>query len=317
MKFILYHRFFHTCVTLLILLSGSCKDSAGDFDASGTFEGKEIIVSAETVGRIVSMNAREGIVLAVGQPAVIIDTTSLVLQVEQVEAGINALDEKTASIMPYIRTLEQQLVVQETQLRAQERERERIAALYKEDAATRKQVDDAETMVQVAREQMELTRRQLDQQKAVISTQNRSVLSEQQPLEKRKAQLQDQIDKAVVRNPVSGTVLTTYAEAGEFTAPGKALYKIADLRTMILRAYISGEQLPAIKPGQKVKVYVDREGSDYAEYPGTVTWISDKAEFTPKTIMTRDERANLVYAVKIEVLNDKSIKIGMYGDVKF
>ena len=306
-----------TPMTILLLIFSSCMKGSGDFDASGVFEAEEVIVSAETPGRILSMNVTEGSKLETGQPAVIIDTASLVLQAEQVEASINALSEKTANVTPYIRTLEQQLVVQQTQLTAQERERDRLAGLFKEDAATRKQVDDAETMVQVAREQIELTRRQLEQQKAVINTQNRSVLSEQQPLEKRKAQLQDQINRAVVKNPVEGTVLTTYAEAGEFTAPGKALYKMSNLRNMILRAYISGEQVPSLKPGQKVKVFVDREGGDYAGYTGTITWISDKAEFTPKTIMTKDERANLVYAVKITVPNDGTLKIGMYGDVRF
>lgn len=317
MYFLLSTRMTLSLFPCLLLIMSSCMSDSGDFDASGTFEADEVIVSAETVGRILTMNVTEGSTLQAGQPAVIIDTTALLLQAAQVEASISALTDKTASLTPYIRTLEQQLVVQQTQLTAQERERDRVSDLFKDDAATRKQVEDAETMVQVAREQMELTRRQLDQQKAAISNQNSAIMSERQPLEKRLAQLKDQVGRAVVRNPVEGTVLTTYAEAGEFTAPGKALYKVAGLNAMTLRAYVSGEQLPVLKPGQKVRVFVDRKDGNYAEYAGTLAWISDKAEFTPKTIMTKEERANLVYAVKITVPNDGTLKIGMYGDVRF
>nr|MBP7168628.1 HlyD family efflux transporter periplasmic adaptor subunit [Bacteroidia bacterium] len=150
-----------------------------------------------------------------------------------------------------------------------------------------------------------------------ISTQNRSVLSEQTPLSKRKAQIDDQLSRTKVMNPVAGTVLTSYAEAGEITAPGKALYKIADLSIMDLRAYISGDQFSQVKIGQTVKVFIDNGKDDYKEMQGTVTWISDKAEFTPKTIQTKDERAHLVYATKIRVKNDGSVKVGMYGEVKF
>ncbi|MBL0096044.1 MAG: HlyD family efflux transporter periplasmic adaptor subunit [Bacteroidetes bacterium] len=306
---------------IYLLLSGillnSCNNSNGDFDASGTFEADEVIVSSETSGRILVMNANEGSLLQQGQLAAIIDTTALKLQTEQVEASIGALQQKTTDIQPYLRTLEQQIEVQRIQLQAAEREKNRIANLVKEDAATTKQLDDLETQVNIARQQLLLTERQLEQQKASINTQNRGILSEELPLEKRKAQLEDQLNKAYLLNPTTGTVLTNYAEMGEMTAPGKALYKIADISTMTLKAYLSGDQLPAIKIGQKVKVLVDNGNDGYNESEGTITWISDKAEFTPKTIQTKEERAHLVYATKIKVKNDGTIKIGMYGEVKF
>jgi HlyD family secretion protein len=299
--------------TLLI----SCKKGNGDFDASGTFEANEVIVAAETAGKILDFAADEGTKLEKNQVAVVIDPTNLQLQSEQVEASINALGEKTSDLTPYIRTLEQQIEIQKTQVSSLERERTRFANLLKEDAATGKQLDDIETQLKVAKEQLGLSQRQLDQQKAAISTQNRSVLSEQTPLSKKKAQIDDQLSRTKVMNPVAGTVLTSYAEAGEITAPGKALYKIADLSIMDLRAYISGDQFSQVKIGQTVKVFIDNGKDDYKEMQGTVTWISDKAEFTPKTIQTKDERAHLVYATKIRVKNDGSVKVGMYGEVKF
>jgi len=163
--------------------------------------------------------------------------------------------------------------------------------------------------------QMDVTAQQIKVQLNNTSTQNRSILSEQPSLQKRVAQLQDQLQRSNVINPLSGTVLTKYAQAGEVTAAGKALYKIADLSTLKLRAYITGDQLSQIKLNQLVKVLVDNGAKEYKNYTGTISWISDKAEFTPKTIQTKDERANLVYAIKIDVKNDGYLKIGMYGEV--
>lgn len=302
---------------LAALVVVACNNGNGDFDASGTFEANEVIVSAETAGKILDFSAEEGTKLEKNQVAVVIDPTNLQLQADQVEASINALGEKTSDLTPYIRTLEQQIEIQKTQVSSLERERNRFANLLKEDAATGKQLDDIETQLKVAREQLGLSQRQLDQQKATINTQNRAVLSEQSPLSKRKAQIDDQLSRTKVMNPVAGTVLTSYAEAGEITAPGKALYKIADLSIMDLRAYISGDQFSQVKIGQSVKVFIDNGKDDYKELQGTITWISDKAEFTPKTIQTKDERAHLVYATKIRVKNDGAVKVGMYGEVKF
>jgi HlyD family secretion protein len=171
-------------------------------------------------------------------------------------------------------------------------------------------------MIEATRKEMAVTQQQINVQRSNISTQNRSILSEGKPLEKRVAQLQDQLQRANIVNPVAGTVITKYAEEGEITSTGKALYKIADLSTMILRAYITGTQLSQVKLGQTVKVLVDDGPKKYKELTGTITWISDKAEFTPKTIQTKDERSSLVYAIKIKVKNDGYLKIGMYGEVK-
>jgi HlyD family secretion protein len=301
----------------LAYLFSACNSGNGDFDATGTFEADEIIVSSETAGRILQFDAEEGARLKEGELTVLIDTTSLSLQSEQIAASIEALSEKTTSLAPYIQTLEQQVEVQKTLKKTAERERNRIANLVKEDAATQKQLDDAQSQFEIATSQLALAERQLEQQKNTINTQNRSILSEQQPLEKRKAQVDDQLNRTQVLSPIEGTLLLKYAEEGEITAPGKALFKIAQLNSMNLRAYISGDQLSTVKLGQKVKVFIDKGKDEYTELPGTLTWISDKAEFTPKTIQTKEERAHLVYAVKIKVENDGAIKLGMYGEVKF
>ena len=164
---------------------------------------------------------------------------------------------------------------------------------------------------------MDVTNKQIIQQRTTLSTQNRSILSEQNPLEIKSDQIKDQLKRATVNSPIAGTVLTKYAEAGEFTTMGKALYKIADLSSLNLRAYITGEQLSQVKLNQTVKVFTDDGANKYKTYNGTIIWISDKAEFTPKTIQTKDERANLVYAIKIKVNNDGLLKIGMYAEVGF
>lgn len=302
---------------VIAFLVTACNNGNGDFDATGTFEADEIIVSSETAGRILQFDAEEGTLLKKGELTVLIDTTSLSLQSEQVAASIEALSEKTTSLAPYIHTLEQQVEVQKTLKKTAERERNRVANLVKEDAATQKQLDDAQSQFEIATSQLALAERQLEQQKNTINTQNRSILSEQQPLEKRKAQVDDQLNRSQVQSPKDGILLLKYAEAGEVTAPGKALFKMAQLNTMNLRAYISGDQLSTVKLGQKVKVFIDKGKDEYKELSGTLTWISDKAEFTPKTIQTKEERAHLVYAVKIKVANDGEIKLGMYGEVKF
>ena len=309
---------YKTITTLLIsMLALSCGNGNGNFDASGTFEAEEVIVSAETAGRITAFDAEEGVALQLGQIAVRIDTLPLSLQAKQVDATIASLNERTGSETPLVNTLKQQMQVQSTQIAALEREVQRIRKLVEADAATSKQLDDVTTQLNVAKEQRTLTQKQLDQETASLNLRNRSVLSEQQPLSVRKEQILDQLDRSMVRNPVKGTVLTSYAEVGEVTGPGKALYKIANLDSMVLRAYISGDQLASVKPGQKVKVMIDKNEDEYLNYDGIVSWISDKAEFTPKTIQTKDERAHLVYAMKIRVKNDGAIKIGMYGEVQF
>ena len=299
------------------LLLASCNRNKNDFDASGTFEVDEVIVSAEASGQIVSLNIAEGQTIPGDSIVGKIDPQNLTLQKEQVHASIQALSEKTADVAPQVKLLKDQLSVQQTQLNNLYHEKARIENLLKDDAATRKQLDDINFQVESVKKQMDVTQQQINVQETNVATQNRGILSESKPLQKREAQLQDQLNKTNIKNPVTGTVITKYAERGEITSNGKPLYKIADLSTMNLRAYVTGAQLPQIKLGQPVTVLIDSGANHYRKLPGAITWISDKAEFTPKTIQTKDERANLVYAIKGKVKNDGYLKIGMYGEVKF
>ncbi len=300
-----------------ILFLTSCDRKGNKFDASGTFETDEVIVSASAGGKILSFNIDEGSTIAKDSIVGLIDPTELSLQKEQVQASIEALGEKTSDVTPQIKMLQDQLAVQQTQLNNLLHEQTRIENLLKEDAATKKQLDDINFQIESVKKQMNVTQQQINVQKSNVATQNRSILSEGKPLEKKAEQLQDQLNKTNIRNPINGTVITKYAEAGEITSIGKPLYKIADLSTMNLRAYVTGAQLPQVKLGQPVTVMIDSGANNYRALPGTITWVSDKAEFTPKTIQTKDERANLVYAMKIKVKNDGYLKIGMYGQVKF
>ena len=210
-----------------------------------------------------------------------------------------------------------QLDVQKSQLEQQIRERNRTENLVKADAATRKQLDDINASIDQLQKQIAVTEQQLKLNTYNTNTQNRSILSEKAPMEKAAAQLQEQINKGQIINPINGVVLTNYALQGEMQTIGKPLYKIANTDTLDLRAYITGTQLPQIKTGQQVTVRIDDGKKGYKEYKGTITWISDKSEFSPKTIQTKDERANLVYAIKVNVKNDGYLKIGMYGEVLF
>ena len=293
-----------------------CGGNNNGADASGTFEAEEVIVSAELSGKILALNLREGQEVPGGAVVGTIDAENLALQKEQVEASIAALRMKTSDVTPQVRLLEEQLAVQQSQLQTLEREKIRTENLVKSDAATPKQLDDIIAQIDVLKRQMAVTQQQIAVQRNNVATQNRSILSEQKPLEKRIAQLRDQLEQSNIVNPIKGTVLTKYAETGEMTSTGKALYKIANLDTLTLRAYVTGTQLPQIKLNQPVQVLVDSGASHYRTYPGTITWIADKAEFTPKTIQTKEERANLVYAIKVRVPNDDYLKIGMYGELK-
>lgn len=302
-------------ISLLFLLP-ACDNQESGADASGSFEADEIIVSSELAGKLLSLDVEEGATLAKGARVGSIDIENIELQKQQVEASIEVLGEKTTDAGPQVRMLQGQLSVQEAQLANLLKEQGRIENLYKQEAATGKQLDDINAQVISIRRQMEVTRRQIEVQKTNTRTQNRSILSEEKPLQIKKEQLDLQISDGTIINPIGGTVLTKYAEAGELAAMGKPLYKIADLSQVYLRAYITGNQFSKARLGQQVKVSVD-EGEDTKDYEGTITWISGKAEFTPKTIQTKDERANLVYAIKIKVKNDGYLKIGMYGEASF
>lgn len=288
-----------------------------DFDASGNFEADEVIVSAQQNGELISYSIQEGNQLKAGAQVGQIDVTIAQLQKAQAEASIDALQQKTSNTNEQDLLVKKQLAVQEAQLDQQLHERTRTANLVKADAATRKQLDDIDAAIVQLKKQIAVTRQQLSVNTSNNSTQNRSILSEKAPLEKTAAQFQEQINKGTIINPIQGTVLVNYALKGEMQTIGKPLYKIADISTLDLRAYITGTQLPQVKLGQKVKVRIDQGEKGFKEYPGTITWISDKSEFSPKTIQTKDERANLVYALKIRVKNDGYLKIGMYGETLF
>ncbi len=300
-----------------LFLFVSCKKNNNDFDASGTFETDEIIVSSELSGKIIRLDIDEGQLLAKDSAIGEVDAMNISLQKEQVEANIQALSERTADVGPQVRLLENQLKVQQSQLDNLLHERTRIENLLKRDAATGKQLDDINAQIDVATKTLSVTQQEINVRKNNIATQNRSIMSEGKPMQKRVEQLEDELKKARIINPVNGTVITQYAEEGEFVTAGKALYKVADLSNMLLRAYITGTQLSQVKLGQQVNVLVDDGEDKYKKLPGVVTWISDKAEFTPKTIQTKEERANLVYAMKVKVKNDGYLKIGMYGEVEF
>ena len=281
----------------------SCNSNQNGFDASGSFEADEIIISAEAQGVLKSFNIEEGEILSRGQKVGYIDSTQLYLKKKQLESQIVAMLGKKPNISVQISALLDQL-------KATEIEKERISNLVKGDAATPKQLDDVNAQIDILKSQIEA-------HKSSLNISSESINKEIVPIQFQIEQLSDQLNKCNIVNPIQGTILTKYAKENEMTGMGKPLYKIADISTIILRAYITGNQLSELKLNQKVKVITDdgKGGHDVTE--GMVIWISDKAEFTPKTIQTKNERANLVYAVKVKVKNDGKYKIGMYGEIKF
>jgi len=284
---------------LLIWLLPACWGGDDLADAYGNFEAVEVLVSAEGSGNLIQFEVEEGDIIPAGQVLGFIDTTALYLQKEQFIASINALTSKTQNVQSQINVL----LERKNNLN---REQIRLQKLLSDDAATQKQLDDIEGEIEVVEKEMEATRSRLE-------TNNRGILAEIRPMEVKIAQINDQIIKSIIYNPRKGTVLAKFAEEGEVVGFGKPLYKIADLESIILKVYISGSQLPGMKIGQTVEVKVDGDIS----FSGKVYWISEKAEFTPKIIQTKEERVNLVYAVKVRVENDGTLKIGMPGEVYF
>jgi len=281
----------------------SCSSDKKNFDASGSFEAEETIISAEATGTIKQLTIEEGQILKAGENIGYIDSIQLYLKKKQLEAQITAVLSKKPNVSVQLASLDEQL-------KTSEKEQKRIANLVKADAATTKQLDDINGSIEVIK-------RQIDAQKSSLSITSEGIGKESLPLQVQIEQLNDQLQKCKIINSVNGTVLTKYAEANEMASQGKPLYKIADLSNIILRAYISGNQLPQIKLNQTVKVNTDDGNGGFKQTDGTVIWINDKAEFTPKTIQTKDERANMVYAIKVKVKNDGTYKIGMYGEIKF
>ena len=284
------------------LLLASCSRPQSPYDASGTFEAVETIVPAEATGILLDFDLQEGQALRAGQAIGYIDSMQLYLKKKQLQAQIRALLSKKPDLPAQVAALQEQL-------RQASREQQRLVNLVKADAATPKQLDDATAQVAILQKQLQAQRSSLG-----IST--ASLTEEAAPLRLQVDQLDDQLARCRIVNPVAGTVLAKYAEAREMATTGKPLYKVADLSTLTLRAYLSGGQLAGTRLNQQVTVLVDDGAGGYKQYPGLIAWISNKAEFTPKTIQTKDERANLVYALKIRVKKDGYLKVGMYGEVK-
>ncbi len=300
----------------LPIIFSSCKNSKTEYDASGTFEATETIISAEANGVIKSFNINEGQTLDSGQEIGYIDTTQLFLKKKQLEAQIRAMRYKLPDISAQTAQFKQQAAVTQSRLDYLLKEKNRIQNLVNADAATPKQLDDIKAQITEAQEQIKAINKQGSAQVSALNTQRSGLSADVQPLYIQIEQVNDQLEKSKIINPVNGIVLTKFAEADEMAVNGKPLYTIADLSTITLRAYIIGDQFTSVKPGQKVKVLVDDKSGKTKEYEGILEWINNKAEFTPKTIQTKDERANLVYAIKIKVKNDGTLKIGMYGEVK-
>ena len=281
-------------LTAIILIS--CNKNSEKADAYGNFEATEITVSSESNGKIEFLNVEEGEQLKKGSLVGLIDTLQLHYNREQLKASIETVQSKSTSVLSQINVLNEQLKTAKI-------EQTRIQNMYAENAATKRQIDEIDGKVKV-----------IEKQISSVQSQNAPILNEIKSIKVQIEKLDDQIKKSKITNPVDGTVLTKYAEPSEITAFGKPLYKIANLNEMELRVYVTETQLAQIKIGQKVTVAIDAD-NDTKKYEGNITWISAQAEFTPKVIQTKEERANLVYAVKVAVKNDGSLKIGMPAEV--
>ncbi|WP_370449613.1 HlyD family secretion protein [Parabacteroides sp. AF17-3] len=293
----------YTLIATALLSLAACNRGDGDFDATGTFEATEILVSSEANGKIMELNIEEGDRLDAGALIGYVDSTQLYLKKMQLSAGLRSVDIRKPDIRKQIATLEQLIATART-------EQQRMENLVKAKAGNQKQVDDIVNNIKYLQ-------KQLDAQYSTLNKTTGGADAEAEGILYQIMQLDDQLQKSRIVNPQAGTVLVKYAEPGEVTAAGKPLYKIADTDLLYLRAYITSDQLSTLKQGQTVRVFADYGENDRREYLGTITWISDKSEFTPKGIQTKDERANLVYAIKIAVKNDGYLKIGQYGETVF
>ena len=292
-------RIFIYCA--LPLLTAACGRS-GDFDATGTFEATEVVVSAEAAGRILRFDAEEGDVLEAGRQVGAIDTVQLYLQKLQLERQRASVVSNRPDIAKQAASLREQIAKQQT-------ERRRVENLLRDGAATTKQLDDIDAQIKVLDGQLEAQLSTLRNNAASIDENSSSI-------DLQIARIEDQLAKCRIASPVAGTVLAKYSEAGELASVGRPLMKVADLDRIYLRAYFTSDQLAGLKLGQEVTVTADFGGDSRIDYPGRIVWIASESEFTPKTIQTRDSRANLVYAAKIAVENDGRLKIGLYGEVR-
>ncbi|MFT6865979.1 MAG: HlyD family secretion protein [Cyclobacteriaceae bacterium] len=294
-----------TLYLLLIIstLLSACGETTNSYDATGSFEADETIISAEASGTLLTFIAEEGQQIKKGVLVGTIDTTQLYLSKKQLNAQIAAVLSRKPNISAQLSALNEQL-------KSAEKEQVRISNLLKADAATPKQLDDVDAQIAIVKANIRATN-------STLNTNTESLNQEIGPIKVQIEQINDQIKKSLLINQVAGTILMTYVEPFEQVARGTPLYKIADLTNMTLKVYITGNQLPQIKLNQELKVYTDDGNDGYKETQGTIYWISDKAEFTPKTVQTKDERANKVYAIKVRVKNEGDYKIGMYGEVNF
>lgn len=290
-----------TTLSALFLLF-SCSNGKGDYDATGSFEATEIIVSSQANGRILELGLNEGDQLEQGQEVGLIDSTQLYLQKMSLLSNAKGVRAQQPDIKAQTAALQEQI-------KSLEREKARLGRLVTANAANQKQLDDIDS-------QLEVVRRQLSALTSTLQKSSDNISAQSSTLDIQVAQLEDQLDKTRIVSPISGTVLNRYAEAGELATIGTPLFKIADTGILFLRAYVTNDQLAQIKLNGEVTVRVDDGHGGVKSYKGRINWISDKSEFTPKTIQTKNERANLVYALKIAVPNDGFLKIGMYGEVK-
>ena len=281
----------------------ACNRNNNQADVSGVFEAKEIIVSAKGTGEIFAFDLEEGQKVVAFEPLGYIDTTQLYLKKLQLQMNAKAVKNQWVDISKQTAVLEQQITTAKT-------EKKRIENLLLSEAATPKQLDDIDSQIAVLEKQLEAT-------KISMLQVNSGVLDTESGVTVQIAQINDQIKNSIIQSPIDGTILTKYAEQGELAMPGKVLFKVADMENMFLRVYITADQLTDVKTGQQVSVFADQGKSEQKKYEGTITWISEKAEFTPKTILTKNERASLVYAVKVLVKNDGYLRKGMYGEIKF
>jgi HlyD family secretion protein len=293
---------FHLAILFCTALC-ACNANKHTADAYGNFEAVETIVGAEGTGKLLVFGVEEGMVLPADTIVGWIDSTQLHLKKTQLQANIKAVLSKRPDVQPQLQVIKEQITRQQI-------EQQRITNLLKAHAATPKQLDDINGQIAILEKQYKSLASSLETQ---VSGYN----SETQPLQAQVAQVADQLTQARVVNPLHGTVLVKYVGRGEVVTYGKALYKIADLSEIILRAYAGEEQLGQIKIGQQVTVLTDTPDGKFKEWPGTITWVSDEAEFTPKIIQTKEERTNLVYAIKVKVKNDGSLKIGMPAELLF
>jgi HlyD family secretion protein len=288
-----------TLMFITAVLIAGCKNKSGEADAFGTFEATEVIVSSETSGRILTFPVTEGVEIDKGAEIALIDTTLFHLQLNEIYAGMRSVRTKIGSINAQNEILSQQIENLKVNIA-------RIENMLKDDAATKKQYDDLAGQVAV-----------LEKQIAANNTQKYSVAAELEVYESKKATLSEQLSRSSVRSPMKGTVIEKYAEAGELTAAGRPLVKVADLAVMKLKVYVSGAQLGLLKIGNECTVRVDEGEKGYMTFSGRISYVSGKAEFTPKIIQTKEERVTLVYAVTIDVKNDGTMKSGMPGEAIF